>query len=34
MKAESSGCNKPLGSPRQDQEFVPSNCEFEASTFF
>ncbi|XP_054370018.1 protein maelstrom homolog [Molothrus ater] len=27
MKAESSGCNKPLGSPRQDQEFVPSNCD-------
>ncbi|XP_005491051.2 protein maelstrom homolog [Zonotrichia albicollis] len=27
MKAESSGCNKPLGCPRQDQEFVPSNCD-------
>uniref|UniRef100_A0A8D2NUR6 Maelstrom spermatogenic transposon silencer n=1 Tax=Zosterops lateralis melanops TaxID=1220523 RepID=A0A8D2NUR6_ZOSLA len=29
-----SGCDKPLGSPRQDQEFVPSNCEFETFTFF
>ncbi|XP_063275325.1 protein maelstrom homolog [Prinia subflava] len=27
MKTESSGCDKPLGSPRQDQEFVPSNCD-------
>ncbi|XP_038008529.1 protein maelstrom homolog isoform X2 [Motacilla alba alba] len=27
MKAESSGYDKPLGSPRQDQEFVPSNCD-------
>ncbi|XP_057245896.1 protein maelstrom homolog [Malurus melanocephalus] len=25
MKAESSGCGKPFGSARQDQEFVPSN---------
>lgn len=34
MKDESSGYDKPLGSPRQDQEFVPSNCEFETFTFF
>ncbi|XP_039569145.1 protein maelstrom homolog isoform X3 [Passer montanus] len=27
MKAESSGYNKPMGSPRQDQEFVASNCD-------
>lgn len=33
MKAESSGCDKPLGSPRQDQEFVLSNCEFETFIF-
>ncbi|XP_014108977.1 PREDICTED: protein maelstrom homolog, partial [Pseudopodoces humilis] len=26
-KNESSGCDKTLGPPRQDQEFVPSNCD-------
>lgn len=34
MKAECSGCDKPLGSPKQDQECVPSNREFETFTFF
>lgn len=33
MKTESSGCDKRLSSPRQDQEFVPSNREFETSHF-
>ncbi|XP_031362165.1 protein maelstrom homolog [Lonchura striata] len=28
MKDESSGYDKPLGSSRQDQELVPSNCDF------
>ncbi|XP_053790676.1 protein maelstrom homolog isoform X4 [Vidua chalybeata] len=27
MKAESSGCDKPSGSPRQDRYFVSSNCD-------
>ncbi|XP_039912870.1 protein maelstrom homolog isoform X2 [Hirundo rustica] len=27
VKGESSGCDKPLGSPRQDKEFVLSNCD-------
>ncbi|XP_053826220.1 protein maelstrom homolog isoform X1 [Vidua macroura] len=27
MKAESSGCDKPSGSPREDRYFVPSNCD-------
>lgn len=33
MKAEGSGCDRHFTSPSQDQEFVPSNCEFEIFTF-
>lgn len=34
MKAEGSGCDRHFtSSPSQDQEFVPSNCEFEIFTF-
>lgn len=34
MKAASSGCDKPLGPQRQDQEIVLSNSEFEIFMFF
>lgn len=33
MKAEGSGCDRHFGSPSHDQEFLPSNCEFETFTF-
>lgn len=33
MKAEGSACDRHFASPSQDQEFVPSNCEFETFAF-
>uniref|UniRef100_A0A8B9M671 Protein maelstrom homolog n=1 Tax=Accipiter nisus TaxID=211598 RepID=A0A8B9M671_9AVES len=33
MKPEGSGCDRHFTSPSQDQELVPSNCEFETFTF-
>jgi len=33
MKAEGSRCDAHFTSPSQDEEFVPSNCEFETFTF-
>lgn len=33
MKPEGSGCDRHFASPNQDQELVPSNCEFESFTF-